>query len=193
MGGFGIDKVRVNETELPVDPEKDWGANLVRFGRYKILPSFLKLLDSLNREKRKNVTIVLRSSSGRLLDEVAEEINKFCNTQHPLYSGQNRTKKAIMNGDKGSIDFQIQEANRGEFVTGEGGPPEDWYLSFEARNRVPEKPPPEPTIYEGFQKIYAGLVEEITKECAMCCVETKQEKESYVAPKLFVDEAATEV
>jgi len=58
---------------------------------------------------------------------------------------------------------------------------------------IEETPPPEPTIYEGFQKIYAGLVEEITKECAMCCVETKQEKESYVAPKLFVDEAATEV
>jgi hypothetical protein len=203
--GYGISKITVNETELPFDAEKDWGANLVRFGRYRILPSFFNLLISLNKEKRKNLTVVLRSSSSMLLDEVAEEINKFCNMQHPLYSGQNRTKKAILNGDKGSIDFQIQEANRGEFVTGEGSPPEDWYLSFEARNRVPEKPPnddpdlieetppPEPTIYEGFQKIYAGLVEEITKECAMCCVETKQEKESYVAPKLFVDEAATEV
>jgi hypothetical protein len=38
--GYGIDKVRVNETELPVDPNQDWAANLVRFGRYRILPSF---------------------------------------------------------------------------------------------------------------------------------------------------------
>merc|ERR1719408_1029268 len=61
--GFGIDKVRVNENDLPSDPNADWAANLVRFGRYKIIPSFFKLLDSLNREKRSNVTIVLRSHS----------------------------------------------------------------------------------------------------------------------------------
>merc|ERR1719428_1875315 len=200
--GYGISKVCVNETELPVDPNQDWAANLVRFGRYRILPSFFKLLDSLNREKRKNVTIVLRSSSSLLLEDVAEEINKFCNTQHPLYSGQNRTKKAVMNGDKGSIDFQLKEAHRGQFVAGEDGA---WYLSFEARNKVVEKPPnddpdiieeappPEPTLYDGYKEIYAGLVKEVTMECAMCCVEHKQEKDFFVPPKLLVDQGDTAV
>jgi hypothetical protein len=200
--GYGIAKVSVNETEGPAfDPNQDWGANLVRFGRYKILPSFFKLLDSMNREKRKNVTIVLRSASARLLEEVAEEINKFCNTQHPLYSGQNRTKKAIMNGDKGSINWQIQEAHRGQFVVNED---DTWYLSFEARNRIVEKPPnddpdiieetppPEPTLYDGYKEIYAGLVKEVTMECAMCMVETKQ-NETYVAPKMLVDQGDTAV
>jgi hypothetical protein len=202
--GYGIEKVRVNETELPQDPNVGWDANLVRFGRFRLLPSFFKLLDSLNREKpRKNVTIVLRSPSKRLLEEVAEEINNFCNTQHPCYSGTNRTKKAIMNGDKGSIDFQLKEANVGQMVTGDENP---WYLSFDARNKVvpppvaedpdeiTEPPPPEPTLYDGVFEMYCGLVKEITMECAMCCVEDKQEKDMpEIPPKLLVDPGDTRV
>ena len=37
--GFQISKVLVDETALPEDPNADWATNLVRFGRYRIIPS----------------------------------------------------------------------------------------------------------------------------------------------------------
>merc|ERR1719316_796384 len=207
--GFQISKIQGDETALPEDPNADWATNLVRFGRYRILPSFFKLLQELNREKRMNATIVLRSSSAKLLEEVAVEINNFCNTKHPLYSGSNRTKKAILNGEKGSINFQLVEESKGKLDTSE-----EWSMSFDARNSAPPPPPkkeedplglgdddieekPEfvPTQYDGFQQIYAGLVKEVTLERPMCMIEGKVPKDAEAEPPtvMLVDSGDTSV
>jgi hypothetical protein len=208
--GFQISKIQVDETALPEDPNADWATNLVRFGRYRIIPSFFKLLQELNREKRMNATIVLRSPSAKLLEDVAVEINNFCNTKHPLYSGSNRTKKAILNGEKGSINFQLMEESKGKLDTSE----EVWYMSFDARNSAPPPPPkkedplglgdddmeepkPEfvPTQYDGFQQIYAGVVKEVTLERPMCMIEGKVPKDAEVEPPavMLVDSGDTGV
>lgn len=155
------------------------------------------------------MTVCLRSHSAPLLEEIVTEINNFCNTKHPLYSGTNRTKKAIMNGDKGSINFQFAK-NGSDYQGKLDGTDNVWYLSFEARNAtkqppppaeddldpdvVYEPPPPEPTLYEGFHQIYSGLVKEIALETAMCCIEDKVQKDMPPDPLLLlVDPGDTSV
>lgn len=207
--GFNIDKVRVNENDLPRDPNQDWAANLVRFGRFKIIPSFFKLLDSLNREKRSNATIVLRSRNARLLEEVQEEIVNFCNTKHPCYSGTNRTKKAIMNGEKGSIDFRLDKQSVGQLDPADGA----WYLTFAERDSGEKPPPPEdpdlvdpdelppepelvPTQREGVHEVSACIVKEVTLERNLISIEDKVPKDATEAEcpaPIFMDPADTAV
>jgi len=212
--GYGITKVVENENEVPEEPETDEDAvkrNLVRFGRYRILPSFFFLLNSLNKEKpqRTNITVVLRSFSEALLQDVAREIQMFCNTEHPCYSGTMRTKKAILNGDKGSMDFQLTDAFKGRLVKDVGDDGQyEMYLNLPDRdsNPPPEFTPdpnnpdalppdhtPEPTTYDGYSAISAGIAKEIAAETKMCYIEDQNPKDEDPTHVLFLDKGDTAV
>merc|ERR1719473_1826747 len=84
---FQIDKVRMDEKDPAIvkDPSASAAQNLVRFGRYRIIPSFLAFLVSLSKEQRSDVTVVLRCFSEALLTEISDEINLFCTMHHPCY------------------------------------------------------------------------------------------------------------
>merc|ERR1719253_201285 len=174
---FQIDKVRMDEKDPAVvkDPSQSPAQTLVRFGRYRIIPSFLAFLVSLSKEQRSDVTVVLRCFSEALLTEISDEINLFCTMHHPCYCGQFRTKKVILDGNKNSLDFRLQPPMQGKFDTHE------LRIEFAERNAAPpveivdtgdpDIPQPErdflPTMYEGHHQIYAGLVKQIALETHM--------------------------
>lgn len=109
---YGIKTVVMKEEEVPEDPSEPEQA-IMRFGRHQVLPSFWQLLIHLTKQGR-NFSMVLRSYSPKQLAVVQRELQFFCKGVHPAYSGQNKTKvPPRMNGDKGSRDYRLRDANIG--------------------------------------------------------------------------------
>merc|ERR1719198_1100041 len=98
---------------------------------------------------------------------------------HPCYCGQFRTKKVILDGNKNSLDFRLQDAFKSrmeahelrlEFPERKSAPPVEIVDTGD-----PDIPAPErefiPTMYEGHHQLYAGLVKQIALETHMCYME----------------------
>lgn len=135
MKGMGL-KVELDEKKGPEEGE-DEAMNLVRFGRYQLLPGFFNLLMALQRDKR-DFSIVFHSFGEEELSAVQKEIQIFCEGRHPCYNGKFKTKQVSMTGQEGTRDLRLNPAYLGKMVRGEDGPDGDdtCTLHFEARNSV---------------------------------------------------------
>jgi len=159
---FDIKKVELNESEMPFDESKTEAQNIMRYGRYQVLPAFWQLLLYLTKKQRR-FSIVLRSFGQEELSIVQKELQLFCQGQHPAYNGQNKTPKVPpMNGDKGSKDLRLQDADIGrfdrmggrlEFPGRVGLPPAAGAEAAEARPSGYNFPP--------FHEAYAGLMHHV--------------------------------
>lgn len=110
---FDIKKVTLRENELPEDSAKSDAQNIMRFGRFQVLPAFWQLLLQLTKKNRR-FSIVFRSFGQEELSIVQKELSLFCRGQHPAFNGQNKTPKVpSFNGEKGSKDFVLQDADIG--------------------------------------------------------------------------------
>jgi len=137
---YDIKKVLLDEADAPEDPGKDDQSNIMRYGRYQIIPAFFSLLIHLTKARRR-FSIVFRTFSEEALPPVQRELNLFCESKHPAYSGQNKTQKPPpMNGDKQSRDMRLTSENIGQMLR-KGG-------RFEFPNRAANSAPTEPIIGE---------------------------------------------
>ena len=75
--------------------------------RYHLIPSFFRTLIYLKKAK-KEFSIIFRSF-GSDIHNVAFEFNKFCNGDHPCYSGRGGTPQVKFDGSKGTKDLRIKE------------------------------------------------------------------------------------
>lgn len=75
-------------------------------GKYHLIPSFFRTLIFLKKQKRE--FSVLFRTFGEDLDQVVWEFNRFCNGQHPCYSGRNGTPLIRFDGSKGAKDLRIR-------------------------------------------------------------------------------------
>mmetsp|Transcript_136626 Transcript_136626/g.237534 ORF Transcript_136626/g.237534 Transcript_136626/m.237534 type:complete len:544 (-) Transcript_136626:63-1694(-) len=175
---YDIKRVVLDEREIDEDPAKDDQHNILRYGRYQVLPAFWSLLIHLTKARRR-FSIVFRTFNSDQLPTVQRELRLFAEGRHPAYSGQNKTQKPPpMNGEKNSRDMRLLDENVGSIGRFSGR------CEFAARSAVkqveaPPAPPPEgaegapaeevplpafqPTIYEfpPFHKAYAGLMHHI--------------------------------
>lgn len=80
---------------------------LLKSGYMNLFPGFVGLLNSLSREKRR-ATLVFH---GPVLELkiLVDELTALCEGSHPCYSGSNKTKKVLLDGTKGTIDFRPKE------------------------------------------------------------------------------------
>jgi hypothetical protein len=205
LKGYNINKVVMNEEDLPEDKtQEDW-ANITRFGRFQILPAFWKLLDILVREKRR-FSIVFRSFGKDEIPMVQKELKYYCQGQHPCYNNGNKTRKPPnMSGEKGSKDYRLQEEYIGqmdrmgqklEFIqrnaekkkqeeAGEKKDAAEADAAAEAdvgEDLLEGGPTFTPTVYEfdgvdhpPFHKAYAGLSHEILEEVCTSAIQDDYE------------------
>ena len=134
---------------------------IARYGRFVIVPGFFALIQTLVKQKRE-FGIVLHSFSDPLLDMAIEEINAFCDGYHPCFNGQNKTKKPLLNGEKGNPDLRITPLDIGRFNRAKMS------LEFEGR---PEQGYPWPgedvplvfdsVKFSGVAEMYAGLLHNV--------------------------------
>ena len=66
-------------------------------GKYHLIPSFFRTLIYLKKNKRE-FSIAVRTF-GNDLEKVTWEFNRFCNGQHPCYSGRNGTPLIKFDGN----------------------------------------------------------------------------------------------
>jgi len=103
--------------------------NLFGEGKYHLIPSFFRTLIYLKKAK-KEFSLVFRTF-GDDLNNVIFEFNKFCNGEHPCYSGRGGTPQVKFDGGKNTKDLRIKEkyqralyyrdgieANQSSLVTG---------------------------------------------------------------------------
>jgi hypothetical protein len=76
-------------------------------GKYHLIPSFFRTLIFLKKNKRE-FCINFRTF-GDDLEKVVWEFNRFCNGQHPCYSGRNGTPLIKFDGSKGAKDLRIRD------------------------------------------------------------------------------------
>ena len=76
-------------------------------GKYHLIPSFFRTLIYLKKNKRE-FAIAFRTF-GNDLEKVTWEFNRFCNGQHPCYSGRNGTPLIKFDGSKGTKDLRIRD------------------------------------------------------------------------------------
>jgi len=167
---FDIKKCYLNEAEVPEDPAQDDQRNILRYGRFQILPAFFNLVIQLTKDRRR-FSLVFRTFNESQVPPIQRELRLLCEGKHPAYSGQNKTQKAPpMNGDKASRDMRLTDENIGRMNRTSG--------RFEFPNRpadsAPAEPiigddglplPPvfEPTVYEfpPFHKAHEGLTHHV--------------------------------
>jgi len=181
---FDVKKPILDESEAPEDASKDDNSQIVRYGRYQVIPAFWNLLISLTKQRRR-FSIVFRTFGDDLLT-VQREHRLFCQGQHPCYSGQNKTQKPPpMDGQKASRDMLLKDeqlgrwdriggslvfprrnmetegakAPEGEAVTATGVPTEGMGGDVAVANPLAFRP----TTYEfpPFHAAYAGLMHHI--------------------------------
>jgi len=163
LKALGIAKVCLVETDIP-ETEGDDAGNCARFGRLRIIPSFLNFVTHLVKENR-DFQIVFRGF-GTGLDDVRKEWNLYCEGEHPCFCGQNKTRKVLLNGQKDSRDLRITDENTGRMDRMTQA------LEFPSRNSTKVKEGEEdflmftPTKFSKSHGIYAGL-DEISMEGAV--------------------------
>lgn len=81
--------------------------NLFGEGKYHLIPSFFRTLIYLKKAK-KEFSVVFRTF-GADLNNVIFEFNKFCNGDHPCYSGRGGTPQVKFDGSKNTKDLRIKE------------------------------------------------------------------------------------
>jgi len=79
-------------------------------GRYHIIPSFFRTIIFLKKQKRE-FAVVFRTF-GDDLNKVTWEFNKFCEGNHPCFSGRNGTPLIKFDGSKGTKDMRIKADNQ---------------------------------------------------------------------------------
>eukprot|EP00347_Sterkiella_histriomuscorum_P008273 403345711 len=84
--------------------------NLFGEGKYHLIPSFFRTLIYLKKAK-KEFSIVFRTF-GQDLNNVIFEFNKFCNGDHPCYSGRGGTPQVKFEGSKNTKDLRIKERSQ---------------------------------------------------------------------------------
>jgi hypothetical protein len=135
---YDIKKCYLDEAEVPEDPALDDQRNVLRYGRYQIIPAFFNLVIQLTKEKRR-FSVVFRTYNADQLPPVQRELRLLCEGKHPAYSGQNKTQKPPpMNGEKLSRDMRLSEENIGRMNRMSG--------RFEFSNRAASSAPVEPVI-----------------------------------------------
>lgn len=113
MKAYDLKKPVLNEADIPEDPSRSEAQNIMRYGRYQVLPGFWQLLNQLTKRNRR-FSIVFRSFNEEQLAIVRRELHLFCQGQHPAYDGKNKTQKPPpMSGDKGSRDMRLIDAGIG--------------------------------------------------------------------------------
>ena len=75
-------------------------------GKYHLIPSFFRTLITLKKQKRE-FSVVFRTF-GQELDKVVWEFNRFCEGNHPCFSGRNGTPMVKFDGSKGTKDLRIR-------------------------------------------------------------------------------------
>lgn len=75
-------------------------------GKYHLIPSFFRTIIYLKKAKRE-FAIVFRTF-GKDLENVVFEFNKFCNGDHPCYSGRGGTPQVKFDGSKNVKDLRIK-------------------------------------------------------------------------------------
>lgn len=96
-----------NDYDLNKDPLKE----IFRDGKYHILPSFFKMMINLKKLKRE-FAVVFRSYDAEM-QNLIYEFNKFCEGNHPCFSGRHSFPLARFDGSKGSKNFIIDDKNTG--------------------------------------------------------------------------------
>lgn len=161
LKSLGMTKACLVENDIPENPLDDDALNCARFGRFRIIPSFLNFVTFLVKENR-DFNVVFRGF-GTVLEEVKKEWNIYCEGKHPCFCGQNKTKIVLLNGMKNSRDMRITEENTGTLDR------MGRCLEFPNRNSTKAAEGQEdfvmftPTKYAQSNGIYAGI-DEITKE-----------------------------
>ena len=77
-------------------------------GKYHLIPSFFRTLIYLKKAKRE-FSIVFRTFGSDVANTIFE-FNKFCNGDHPCYSGRGGTPLVKFDGSKGTKDLRIKES-----------------------------------------------------------------------------------
>jgi len=176
---FDIKKFILDENEVPEDPAADDQRNILRYGRYQIIPAFFNLVIQLTRDRRR-FSLCFRTYNADQLPPVQRELKLLCDGKHPAYSGQNKTQKPPpMNGDKQSRDMRLAAEDIGRMNRMSG--------RFEFSNRAASStaaepvmgedglPIPvafEPTVYEfpPYHKAYQGLQSHILEGSNTCAI-----------------------
>eukprot|EP00397_Hematodinium_sp_SG-2012_P026086 GEMP01027298.1.p1 GENE.GEMP01027298.1~~GEMP01027298.1.p1 ORF type:complete len:486 (+),score=119.64 GEMP01027298.1:58-1515(+) len=156
LKAYGINKVVLNETDVPENPMSAHDVNSARFGRNRLVPSFLTFVTHLV-QKGRNFQVVFRGL-GSELDDVVKEWNMYCEGKHPAFCGQNKTKRVLLNGEKDSRDMRVKEESVG------GIDRLSQFLEFPTRNSAEPGGGEDlgmfiPTKYPLFHGIYAGILE----------------------------------
>jgi len=176
---FDLKKVYLDETEVPEDPGLEDQRNVLRYGRYQIIPAFFSLIIQLTKDRRR-FSIVFRTYNAEQLPPVQRELRLLCEGKHPAYSGQNKTQKPPpMNGEKLSRDMRLTEDNIGRMNRMSGR----FEFSNRAANAPPAEPvlgddglpmpvPFEPTVYEfpPYHKAHEGLMCQILDKSNTCAI-----------------------
>lgn len=175
---YDIKKCYLDEAEVPEDPSLDDQRNILRYGRFQIIPAFFNLLIQLTKDRRR-FSLVFRTFNADQLPPVQRELRLLCDGKHPAYSGQNKTQKPPpMNGDKQSRDMRLSEENVGRMNRMSGR----FEFSARAANTAPEPvfddggyPVPvafEPTVYEfpPYRKGHEGLMHHILGTANTCAI-----------------------
>ena len=92
--------------------------NLFGEGKYHLVPSFFRTLIYLKKAK-KEFAIVFRTF-GEDLTNVIFEFNKFCNGDHPCYSGRGGTPQVKFDGGKNAKDLRIKDRSQKALYYREG-------------------------------------------------------------------------
>lgn len=178
---YDIKKCVLDEAEVPENPEVDDQRNILRYGRYQVIPAFFNLIIQLTKEKRR-FSVVFRTFNEDALPGVQRELRLLCEGKHPAYSGQNKTQKPPpMNGDKLSRDMRLIEDNVGKMNRMSGrfefsnraatmdAPPAEPVIGDDG---LPVPVPFEPTVYEfpPYHKSHEGLMYHILDKANTCAI-----------------------
>jgi len=176
---YDIKKCYLDEKDVPEDPSLDDQRNILRYGRFQIIPAFFNMVIQLTKDRRR-FSLVFRVYNADQLPLVQREMRLLCDGKHPAYSGQNKTQKPPpMNGDKQSRDLLLSDENIGRMSRMSGR------LEFSTRpaNSVPVEPVLgedgfpmpiafEPTVYEfpPYHKAHEGLMHHILDKANTCAI-----------------------
>jgi hypothetical protein len=176
---YDIKKCYLDEAEVLEDPSLDDQRNILRYGRFQIIPAFFNLLIQLTKDRRR-FSLVFRTFNSDQLPPVQRELRLLCDGKHPAYSGQNKTQKPPpMNGDKQSRDMRLSDENTGRMNRINGR----FEFSQRAANTTPAEPVIgddgypvpvafEPTVYEfpPYHKGHEGLMHHILGTANTCAI-----------------------
>jgi len=184
---YDIKKCILDENEVPEDPALDDQRNILRYGRYQVIPAFFNLLIHLTKERRR-FSIVFRTFSEAQLPSIQKELRLFCEGRHPAFSGQNKTQKPPpMNGDKLSRDMRLVDDNIGSINRSSGRmefskraantAPAEEVIGDDGLPLPPVPPKFQPTVYDfpPFHNAYEGLMHHVLEKANTAAIVDDQD------------------